>query len=75
MRMWTNACISTTSRQITSFGLSTSLSPIRKPTFRIDFVDTEAATNVVFDAGDAYARRLDLALELNAAASNSVVVA
>ena len=51
------------------------MSPIRKPTFRIDFVDTEAATNVVFDAGDAYARRLDLALELNAAASNSVVVA
>ena len=26
-------------------------------------------------AGDAYARRLDLSLELNAAASNSVVVA
>ena len=40
-----------------------------------DFVDTEAETNVVFDAGDAYARRLDLSLELNAAASNSVVVA
>ena len=40
-----------------------------------DFVDTEAETNVVFDAGDAYARRFDLALELNAAASNSVVVA
>lgn len=40
-----------------------------------DFVDTEAATNVVFDAGDVHVRRLDLALELNAAASNSVVVA
>ena len=40
-----------------------------------DFVDTEAATNVVFDAGDIYARRLDFALELNAAASNSVIVA
>ena len=40
-----------------------------------DFVDTEAATNVVFDAGDVYARRLDLALELNAAASNDVIVA
>ena len=54
---------------------STNLSRIQKPTCRIDFVDTEAATNVVFDAGDAYARRLDLSLELNAAASNSVVVA
>ena len=40
-----------------------------------DFVDTEAETNVVFDAGDAYARRFDLSLELNATASNSVVVA
>ena len=40
-----------------------------------DFVDTEAATNVVFDAGDVHVRRLDLALELNAAASNSVIVA
>ena len=40
-----------------------------------DFVDTEAATNVVFDAGDVYARRLDIALELNAAASNDVIVA
>ena len=40
-----------------------------------DFVDTEAATNVVFDTGDAYARRFDLALELNAAASNNVIVA
>ena len=40
-----------------------------------DFVDAEAATNVVFDAGDVYARRLDLTLELNAAASNNVIVA
>ncbi len=40
-----------------------------------DFVDSEAVTNVVFDAGDVYARRLDLALELNAAASNNVIVA
>ena len=40
-----------------------------------DFVDAEAATNVVFDAGDVYARRLDIALELNAAASNDVIVA
>ena len=40
-----------------------------------DFVDAEAATNVVFDAGDIYARRLDFALELNAAASNNVIVA
>ena len=40
-----------------------------------DRVDTEAVTNVVFDAGDVYARRLDLALELNAAASNDVIVA
>ena len=27
-----------------------------------DFVDTEAVTNVVFDAGDVYARRLDLGI-------------
>ena len=40
-----------------------------------DFVDTEAEINVVFDAGDAYARRFDLALELNAASSNDVIVA
>ena len=40
-----------------------------------DYVDTEAVTNMVFDAGDIYARRLDLAFELDAAASNSVIVA
>ena len=27
-----------------------------------DFVDSEATTNVVFDAGDVYARRLDLGI-------------
>ena len=40
-----------------------------------DYVDTEAETNMVFDAGDIYARRLDLTFELDAAASNSVIVA
>ena len=40
-----------------------------------DFVDTESATNVLLDVGDVYARRHELALELNATASNSVVVA
>ena len=40
-----------------------------------DFVDTEAATNVAFHSGDGYARRFDLTLALNAAASNGVVVA
>ena len=40
-----------------------------------DFVDTEAATNVVIETGNVYVRRLDLTLALSAAASNSVEIA
>ena len=63
-----------------SFCLAIFENPLRKILERPRLVEQhglrgEDMVELLEHAGDAYARRLDLSLELNAAASNSVVVA